>query len=97
METLRTKLLTGTTTTTQNNPQDVEATNAVAKNDDLELPVIVDFSGVAEMDFTAARVCFNLLLNNRRHLTANIYIAGNPSFYQSNEEIWPIDLSLRCE
>ena len=56
METLRTKLLTGTTTT-PDEPKDVEASaTAATKNDDLELPVIVDFSRVAEMDFTAAKV-----------------------------------------
>ena len=53
METLRTKLLTGTSTT-PDEPKDIEA--VATKNDDLELPVIVDFSRVAEMDFTAAKV-----------------------------------------
>ena len=49
VETIRGKLLAGTTS----KKDDIEA--AEAKND-LELPVILDFSNVCDMDFTAARV-----------------------------------------
>ena len=52
METIRDKLLAGKANTSTKS--DVESA-AEAKND-LELPVILDFSNVCEMDFTAARV-----------------------------------------
>lgn len=51
METIRDKLLAGKANASTKS--DVESA-AEAKND-LELPVILDFSNVCEMDFTAAR------------------------------------------
>jgi len=74
------------------------------KDDDLEsaneaieeIPIIMDFSSVCEMDFTAAKVLLlsTALINNS---LLNAIISGYTSFIQVFEEIRKNRLFLRCE
>ena len=79
VETIRDQL-TSNTTSESETKEDLEANNIDLSRE--KLPIVLDFSKVCEMDFTAAKVCqFSLQLFINRNFNVLFFrFSGYPSF-----------------